>query len=162
MNLPINSSHENLSLSIKISPNFEKIASGRRPLAIFSKFGLKKLLTTFFIFGSAKTHKIKTSKSDSKENSKRRLFFFRRHFWFIFIDFPASSGTTISKNAPFLPKLCVQVRLMANENLSFMGQVWFLAPSCSLGHLKSAENVSFFFFHHFSSIPPLWNHSHMA
>ena len=30
VNLPINSSHQNLSLAIKISPNFEKIASGRR------------------------------------------------------------------------------------------------------------------------------------
>jgi len=58
VNLPINSSHQNLSLAIKISPNFEKIDSGRRPLAIFSKFGLKKCITTFSYFAPGKIHKI--------------------------------------------------------------------------------------------------------
>ena len=58
VNLPINSSHQNLSLAIKISPNFEKIDSGRRPLSIFSKFGLKKCLTTFGYFESFNSHKI--------------------------------------------------------------------------------------------------------
>ena len=47
VNLPINSSHQNLSLAIKISPNFEKIDSGRRPLA-----------TTFGYFESFNSHEI--------------------------------------------------------------------------------------------------------
>ena len=85
VNLPINSSHQNLSLSPKISPNFEKIASGRRPLAIFSKFGLKKCLTTFSYFESFNSHKIETSKLASTKFSKRRLKNFRRHFSWIFI-----------------------------------------------------------------------------
>ena len=46
---------------------------------------------------------------------------------------------------------------MDNEKSSFMGQVWFLAPSCPLGLLKSQKNFLFFFFHHFTSIPPLRN-----
>ena len=33
----------------------------------------------------------------------------------------------------------------------------FRAPSCPLGPLKSQKNFLFFFFHHFTSIPPLRN-----
>ena len=123
VNLPINSSHQNLSLAIKISPNFEKIASGRRPLAIFSKFGLKKCLTSFCYFPSAHPNIIKTSKLASTKFSKRRLKNFRRHFSWIFITSNPSSGTSFLKNAPNLPIFCVQVALMSNEKSSFMGQV---------------------------------------
>ena len=48
VNLPRNTSRQNLSLSIEIRPNFAKIASGRRPLPIFAKFGLKILLNDFW------------------------------------------------------------------------------------------------------------------
>ena len=47
---PIYTNRQNLALPTENSPNFEKIDSGRRPLAIFSKFGLKNLLTTFANF----------------------------------------------------------------------------------------------------------------
>ena len=162
MTLPINSSHQILSLATKTRPNFEKIDSGRRPEAIFSKFGLKKCLTTFANFWSAKTHEMKTSKLASTRSKKIQLKNFRRHFSLTFIAEKPSSGTTTLKNAPNLPIFCVQVAPMDDEKSSFMGQVWFLAPSCPLGLLKSQKNFLFFFFHHFFSIPPLRNHFHRA
>ena len=47
---PIYTNRQNLALPTENSPNFEKIDSGRRPLAICSKFGLKNLPTTFANF----------------------------------------------------------------------------------------------------------------
>jgi len=77
---PIYTNRQNLALPTENSPNFEKIDSGRRPLAIFSKFGLKNLLTTFANFWPAKTHNIKTSPTHFWTFSKSWLLFFRRHF----------------------------------------------------------------------------------
>ena len=103
-------------------------------------------LTTFANFSSAKTRNRKSQKSESDQSSKRRLNFFRRHFSGKNDDVLSISGTNISKNAPFLLKLCVQRALMANELLFFMGQVWFHAPSCSLGLSKVGWKLMNFLF----------------
>ena len=104
----------------------------------------------------------KTSKSAKDQISKSQLNFFRRHFLSIFVAFSAPESTTILKNARKLTRFCVQVALMDAKHLSFMGQVISWTPSCPLGPLKSQNFFQFFFFRHFSSIPPLRNHFHRA
>ena len=69
-----------------------------------------------------------------------------------------SSGTRqffFEKSANPTTLLLYQFFEHEKRKIFFFGR--FGAPSCPLGPLKSQKNFLFFFFHHFTSIPPLRN-----
>ena len=69
-----------------------------------------------------------------------------------------SSGTRqffFEKSANPTTLLLYQFFEHEKRKFFFFGR--FGAPSCPLGPLKSQKNFLFFFFHHFTSIPPLRN-----